>query len=369
MARCAKREWSAVYKEAASNTLRAYDKLISDPRGRVEHWARRYGKKCRLCALGTCDDCPLGGREWYHCQTLKTFRVLVGSLREWAWRRHSGRRHEYLTADVIKAARARRAYLARRFVTVGLLTKRQTQPLRRGGLTDGCEHENRMAGGGAAMKTRPIIFGAESIHGILDGSKTQTRRVIKPQPPDGTDYVLAGEDGPHALCISTREGGEFGAGIDPWRRCPYGRSGDRLWVRETHYRWTGCNDAPSGWVQSPAGERYNARGYSPDQDDLHDIACACVKVTSRYMPRWASRITLGVVCVGVERVQDISRDDAIAEGCPMPTQRKGMHHWPEVQFGSLWDRLNAKRGYPWVANPWVWVIEFKKLDEQEVADE
>lgn len=163
--------------------------------------------------------------------------------------------------------------------------------------------------------------------------------------------------------------------------CPYGKLGDLLWVRETHYRWTGCGDAPIRWVESPDGDRFQARAYS-DDPEIKGIICSaeCVTVPSIHMPRWASRLALRITSVRVERVQDISEDDAYSEGYEHQSfyreldQRERTarmarlsgigpstpaHKW----FAELWDTINAARGYSWESNPWCWCIEFEPIHE------
>jgi len=199
----------------------------------------------------------------------------------------------------------------------------------------------------ADVKERPIIMTADSVQAILDGRKTQTRRVIRPQPPNETAYVIAGEDESRALCISAYGNGEFSDGSDPWRRCPYGMVGDRLWVKERFFRrgdaiyYTGAILPADVAVQSPI-----------------------------FMPRCASRITLEIAEVRVERVQEISAEDVAAEGVVLPPLEpdRGItwYHGKEDdlarrRFALLWNSINAKRGYPWADNPWVWAITFRLL--------
>ena len=186
-----------------------------------------------------------------------------------------------------------------------------------------------------AIKTRPIIFTGESVRAILDGRKTQTRRVVKPQPE-------APPDGWKSTRITLRS----------WDHCPFGVPGDRLWVREA-------------WAKDMAmdnGIRYYAT------DDVHPLR---KKRSPIYMRKSDSRITLEVVAVRVERVQEISEADAIAEGC-MPSQQEcqsAQHGWlgtgpvAQQKYRNLWDSLNAKRGYSWESNPWVIVVEFKRLEQ------
>lgn len=211
------------------------------------------------------------------------------------------------------------------------------------------------------MKERPILFSSEMVRAILDGRKTQTRRVINPQPEYVWGYgIRNGED---HFSAHVRYPGSHQP--DPWIKCPYGVPGDRLWVRETHgfvypeefdvplrdckieYRADlapGNIDYPGQW---PADE---ARG-NPDAPKWRP---------SIHMPRWASRILLEITAVRVERLQDIDPLDCVAEGASGYDTALSLDTHIK-RFSDLWDKLNTKRGYPWSSNPWVWVIEFKKL--------
>jgi hypothetical protein len=175
------------------------------------------------------------------------------------------------------------------------------------------------------MKTsneKPILFSAPMVRAILEGRKTMTRRVVKPQPESDQD------DG-HAGLIQD---------------CPYGQPGDRLWVRET-FSTDGCACyepcfCPSVW--------YKADDLSEDKE-LQPKWCPSI-----FMPRWASRIILEVTGVRVERLQEITNAGALAEGI----EPSGVPRTYVGDFAALWDSLNAKRGYGWDTNPWVWVIGF-----------
>lgn len=223
-----------------------------------------------------------------------------------------------------------------------------------------------------AKKERPILFSAPMVKALL--AKTQTRRLVKPQP------VGADETTRWSFCVSSTERRNEDrwscAIIDPAgntftdrgreRRlidglaCPYGMTGDRLWVKETTIiappRW---GDAvTTNFVIDSAGQKRLVQylATSPDRSAANDYN---LKATpSIFMPRWASRITLEVTGVRVERLQEINREDAIAEGCEMPTQAKGMHPWPEDQYRDLWESINGEGS--WKANPWVWVITFEQ---------
>lgn len=210
------------------------------------------------------------------------------------------------------------------------------------------------------MKERPIIFNAEMVRAILEDRKSQTRRVVKPQPGPIPDEIkrVSNDNGYWWSCsvvrqmIQLREMSCF---------CPYGTVGDRLWVRET-------------WGLSG----HNRVEYRAFPADGKDFRCVSLWKPSIHMPRWASRITLEIKSVRVERVQDITEGDAKAEGCSewIPCSvytglkgvriggaaRKGTH---KEYFELLWNSINSKRGYGWSSNPWVWVIEFEKLEENE----
>ena len=172
------------------------------------------------------------------------------------------------------------------------------------------------------MKERPIIFTTDMVKAILDGIKTQTRKVIKSQPW-GMDKV-------YFTAFRKDYGG---------RTCPYGQVGDRLWVRESFYTESG-----DIWYKADGQTAPMFIKWKP----------------SLFMPRWASRITLEITEVRVERLQEISDGDCQAEGCQYP-QWRGSHTSWKGAYKALWDSLNAKRGYGWEVNPWVWVISFDAM--------
>jgi len=136
-------------------------------------------------------------------------------------------------------------------------------------------------------------------------------------------------------------------------RCPYGRVGDRLWVKETfkvHQRspdvvWYRADFQPFGRLSQ---EQAKSQWWRP----------------ARFMPRWASRITLEITGIRVERLQEITSEDCKLEGIPPHQMGNVIQEGYPVQkaFANLWDSINAKRGYSWEKNPWVWVIEFKLLN-------
>ena len=199
------------------------------------------------------------------------------------------------------------------------------------------------------MKERPILFSGEMVRAILDGRKTQTRRVIKPQPKKAMIYAACDS-------IWITKGETFLPSQPKWI-APYGQTGDRLWVRET---W-GID--PNDWFPNPSpsaiGFMLNKIQYRADwKDEPYHWGWH----PSIFMPRWASRITLEITDVRVERLQDISEDDCWHEGIRLGgtvTFTAGY----KILFRDLWDKLNNKRGYSWKSNPWVWVIEFKRLEQ------
>lgn len=216
------------------------------------------------------------------------------------------------------------------------------------------------------MKERPILFNTEMVRAVLDGRKTQTRRVVKPQHPVKEFMVCSPDD--RDLCrVFPGEwayGGNIGAGWceERIRPCPYGQPGDRLWVRETHARY-------GHGVIGLHSVHYMADGPLPTIDERHDASLLRV-YPSIHMPRWASRITLEVTAVRVERVQDISYVDAVAEGIQprIVNGRLNLDARPmrEVDsFRDLWNSIYAKQGFGWGANPWVWVVEFERVEADQ----
>lgn len=210
------------------------------------------------------------------------------------------------------------------------------------------------------MNEHPILFSGEMVRAILEGRKTQTRRVIKNVCPWVTRVT---NDGSEELPWAFVGGNGEHAGYD---RCPYGAPGDRLWVRET---WNlarfsrdefGHVDDVDYW-EGPLSKAhpgqpwhviYRAECDDPDEETWRP---------SIFMPHWACRTLLEITNVRVERVQDITPDDAMAEGIMIGSlDSHGFRCELRPEFHQLWDSINAKRGYGWDVNPWVWVVEFKR---------
>lgn len=229
----------------------------------------------------------------------------------------------------------------------------------------------------ADARERPILFSGPMVRVILDGHKTQTRRVVVPQP---FRTKIAG-DPPF---WSWRKGKRLflDSVHSVWpnsllRHCPYGQPGDRLWAQET---WAWEDDGRIIWRADRGASHSEGEGPGRPRALIGTpfyVASAYEPARWRpsiHMPRWASRLTLEVTDVRVERVQGISEEDAKAEGLSgwSESPRVQMIRYgidlgdasetdPRRKFQSLWDSINAKRGYGWDVNPWVWVLTFKPL--------
>ena len=217
------------------------------------------------------------------------------------------------------------------------------------------------------MNTKPILFNGDMVRALLDGRKTQTRRIAKPPMRDGISditYCIPGEGCPK------KWQGKFGVmfkepesqWFDPTHDfipSPFGQPGDLLWVRETHK----CN----GWATDVATIFYRAcesRSYTEMCEQFSVSNHKPLPVDGRwrpsiFLPRWASRLTLLVKKVHIERAQDISPSDATAEGYQGDMPMVDGLSW----FARLWNSINGN----WDDNPWVWVVEFevihKNIDE------
>lgn len=204
------------------------------------------------------------------------------------------------------------------------------------------------------MKERPILFNGDMVRAILSGQKTQTRRPMKPQP-----VYYSVDDSPLSLSA---------AGISVLGSlCPFGDIGDRLWVKETFAQHPQCNQI----------------AYKADHANycLRDLVFMSTDGStffhtrwkpSIHMPRSLSRITLEITDINVERVQDITEEDARAEGVPWaepipfrepPTIETTMAVEAKKEFRYLWDSFYVKRCLGWESNPWVWAVKFKRVEE------
>lgn len=226
-------------------------------------------------------------------------------------------------------------------------------------------------GAGVLMAERPILFSAPMVRAILDGSKTVTRRVLNPQPPAWATVM--------GWSAFTPPGKMSARGTDPkhgpseaFVRLPW-QKGDTLWVRETWTSGFGREGSGSYTIFAADGvaelnERSHAKG---PHYNVNDRPPVMVWRPSIFMPRWACRITVEVTDVRCERLQDISEQDAKAEGAQAanghpelgaiigagPSHREG--------FAQLWRAINGKRpGCSWGDNPWVWCVSFKRINSR-----
>jgi hypothetical protein len=218
------------------------------------------------------------------------------------------------------------------------------------------------------MTERPILMSAPMVRAILEGRKTQTRRIVRGNP-HGIHWcpvVVAG----------------YGGWVDDHSRpcpCPYGQRGDRLYVKEHAWMW--CEKIPNGTTKKGRAKfkyvplRCARVFYCADHPEQPAVDVLCEyrgypwgwrKKLGRFLPRWASRITLETTAVRVERLQDISEADAKAEGVtPFPADPEG-DCWTDgkhaTAYHHLWNEINGWDGASsWDANPWVWVIQFRRL--------
>jgi hypothetical protein len=253
---------------------------------------------------------------------------------------------------------------------------------------------------GVAIKERPILFSGAMVRAILEGRKTQTRRVITSLPDE---FALAKPQFQTVKYDPAKGWWEFsvavGGGIDrevnvkgfrgklkvreydlrttDVRACPYGNAGDRLWVRESLAK-------RDGWPWEYAADKTAVEVSSDQKTDMlvwahHKETNHCPSI---HMPRWASRITLEVARIRVERLTAITEEDAVAEGfsaspvtnkeieecAPGSKEREiaeGMRGgtWTaKFNFGLEWDAINGARGFSWGTNPLVWVVDFRRVE-------
>lgn len=257
------------------------------------------------------------------------------------------------------------------------------------------------------MKERPIIFSGESVRAILGGTKAQTRRILNPQPEHAQIYDWRGkrlhESEYRHWCWRQHVGADnfFDITGQLGHACPLGIAGDRLWVREAWMPFERAETmrSVSGGPFMPTGDYLpGGIGYKADLDKCAQVPVFDGKITvcrtpegpwksPIHMPRWASRLTLEVVSVRVEKLQEISVEDVQAEGIVLPcTERNGhacpllnltasplpgdfspklFKDWTEADFwrhafAIAWDKIHGKGA--WMLNPYVWRIEFRRVE-------
>jgi hypothetical protein len=204
------------------------------------------------------------------------------------------------------------------------------------------------------MKERPILFNGEMVKAILDGRKTQTRRVVKPQPQEKYDRLFRESGGSYGWWHSPSTSGQGAEQQDllAFPQKPFGTIGDRLWVRET-FRLFDSSKECACYDDCRCVRGHGKPVYRADADSEDKWT------PSIHMPRWASRITLEITGVRVERLNDISDFDAFQEGAPSAAGTiTGPYCMSFKQgFRNLWQSIYGN----WEANPWVWVYEFRKI--------
>jgi len=217
------------------------------------------------------------------------------------------------------------------------------------------------------MKERPILFKTDMVRAILDGRKTQTRRVIKEFIGNGriSFYGDRCRFTPKARGLGDEMKSRDPADIEV--KCPYGQPSELLWVRETFVKFIPRHWPPKYGYKADMPRKRGA--WEESEQARKDLG---YKWTSpRFMPREASRILLEITDIRVERVQEIDNHESWREGIPalefwpedMKSYNPQRHGYLEARdvFAHLWDSINAKREYSWESNPWVWVITFKKI--------
>ncbi len=232
------------------------------------------------------------------------------------------------------------------------------------------------------MKEIPILFNGEMVRAILEGRKTQTRRPMNPQPVQYIDELHGGDFRGRAPynCFCNETGHLLGVGYqddnEQFYKCPFGCIGDRLWVRETFCVGYKDEDGDMSCLV-PTGESEQIANRMVKYKASHEMPkhSAFKWTPSIHMPRWASRITLEVTDIRVQRVQEISDEDTAAEGITR-IARNVYEHGRLDGYGvegcdpaeACTTRVNAFRKLwksiynTWDANPWVWVATFKKVE-------
>lgn len=221
------------------------------------------------------------------------------------------------------------------------------------------------------MKERGMIFNGEMVRAILDGRKTQTRRIMAPQPADDIERCIF----PNPEAIGWKSSLRHKHGSTTAHFCHYGKPGDRIWVRETFQGPLFDYDLMDSYCKDPTPFEkpefcvYKADGVpAPEFYDADDELHCCWR-PSIHMPRWASRILLEITDVRVERLNAINEHDAQAEGVAKLRGGFWKHYqpgWTQHQlsargsFVTLWKSIYSDES--WNSNPWVWVIEFKRVE-------
>jgi hypothetical protein len=215
------------------------------------------------------------------------------------------------------------------------------------------------------MRERPILLNAEMVRAVLDGRKTQTRRIIqspaKSMQANGQkviDYREPGDKwyGDHVFSMRNQSGTWCDYTKEQFlAKCPFGAVGDRLWVRETFRVHSRATDVSTLVYKASERQSWTEQTHRVPIAKCNKLVSPEKWTPSIHMPRWASRIKLEITGVRVERLQDISETDARAEGITGSLVRD-----VTAAYSALWQSINGEES--WQANPWVWVIEFKRVE-------
>lgn len=224
-------------------------------------------------------------------------------------------------------------------------------------------------------RERPIIFSGPMVKAILEDRKSQTRRVIKPQPEfNGKTWSWHPKANGETAIITP---GDWATSPSMPKYCPYGQPGDRLWVRETfaerEHNTQTVSETTVLYRADGRAEIFSSKGRSASSVDV--LGAPDKWKPPIFMPRWASRITLEITDIRVERLHEISETDAIAEGVRLLRDDSGsfagregpgnlVTPWLTAKeaFADKWDTINGKRA-PWSSNPWCWVLSFRKVTD------
>lgn len=230
------------------------------------------------------------------------------------------------------------------------------------------------------MKERPILFSGPMVRAILQNKKTQARRIVKPKPPDEAhpfSIICSSDEKDQGKWKFTKNKDHLSGTVLGPIACPYGKPGDRLWVKESFAivpRAVLCWSTGVHHSLHPDNNRDAAIYREGWERSASDFGWR----SSTHMPRWASRITLEITRIRVEKLQAINKADAIAEGIERVGGESSCHPWrnyllkhhahptghcssPLQSYMTLWEKINGVGS--WDANPWVWVVEFQRIKE------
>ncbi|QBR52694.1 hypothetical protein [Erwinia sp. QL-Z3] len=211
------------------------------------------------------------------------------------------------------------------------------------------------------MKERPIIFNADMVRAVLDGRKTQTRRIIKLDHERGMENPVVRGKGGAVSYVGCRLASTL---------CPFGEVGDRLWVRETFRVHSRATDVATLVYKASEQQSWTQQTHRVPIEKCNKPAVIDKWTPSIHMPRWASRVALEITGVRLERLKDISAEDVTAEGIKTLGEAMWGPQWwadapqaaindAQLQFSIIWSKIYGEAS--WQANPWVWVIEFQHV--------